>query len=119
MLGACPHIGCETKFFIQAARGSGSLRDARSLRRCLQNSSNLRLLWMQRRARMFSAPDSDQNLPDCLQRPPITALQPASTTPEPKLNGGRELQAQVEAGPPFFGVWNVLKNAAARNKSAD
>ena len=36
-----------------------------------------------------------------------------------KLNGGRELQAQVEAGPPFFGVWNVLRNAAARNKSAD
>lgn len=35
-----------------------------------------------------------------------------------KLNEGRELQAQVEAGAPFFGVWNVLRNAVARNKSA-
>jgi|SRR3954470_9465058 hypothetical protein len=36
-----------------------------------------------------------------------------------KLNGGRELRVQVEAGLPFFGVWNVLRNAVARNKSAD
>jgi hypothetical protein len=32
---------------------------------------------------MFSAPDFDQNMPDCLHRPPITVLPPASTTPEP------------------------------------
>jgi len=32
---------------------------------------------------------------------------------------GRKLQVQIEAGPPFFGVWNVLRNAVARNKSAD
>jgi putative endonuclease len=36
--------GCETKFFIYAAKGSGSLRAARSLRRCFQNSTNLPLL---------------------------------------------------------------------------
>ena len=28
---------------------------------------------------MFSAPVLDQNMPECLQRPPITVLQPAST----------------------------------------
>jgi len=33
--------------------------------------------------------------------------------------GGRKLQVQVEAGPPFFGVWNVLRNAIARSKSAN
>ncbi len=32
-----------------------------------------------------------------------------------KLDGGRGLQVQVEAGPPFFGVWNLLRNAAASN----
>ena len=32
---------------------------------------------------------------------------------------GRKLQVQVEAGPPFFGVWNVLRNAIARSKSAN
>jgi len=32
---------------------------------------------------------------------------------------GRKLQVQVEAGPPFFGVWNVLRNTIARNKSAN
>ena len=38
------------------------------LRRNFQNSTRRRLVLMQRRARMFSAPDSDQNIPDCLQR---------------------------------------------------
>jgi len=28
-------------------------------------------------------PDSGQNMPDCLRRPPMTVLQPASTTPDP------------------------------------
>jgi hypothetical protein len=36
---------------------------------------------MQGKARIFSAPASNQNLPDCLQREPIRVLQPASTTP--------------------------------------
>ena len=31
---------------------------------------------------MFSAPGLDHRMPDCLQRPPMTVLQPASTTPE-------------------------------------
>lgn len=38
---------------------------------------------MQRKARIFSAPGSPQNMPDCLQRAPMTVLHPASTTPEP------------------------------------
>ena len=38
---------------------------------------------MQRKAKIFSAPGLDQNMPDCLQRAPMTVLQPASTTPEP------------------------------------
>src|SRR5271170_7192197 len=40
---------------------------------------------MQRSARMFCAPGSPQNMPDCLQRAPMTVLHPASTT-EPSTN---------------------------------
>jgi hypothetical protein len=32
---------------------------------------------------MALAPRTDQNMPDCLRREPITALHPASMTPEP------------------------------------
>ena len=32
---------------------------------------------------------------------------------------GRKLQMQVETGPPFFGVWNVLRNSIVRNKSTN
>src|SRR6266404_4743302 len=76
-------IGCETKFFTHAARARASLRADCSLSRFFQNSSMRRLEWMQRRASTLPAPDSDQNMPDCLQRAPMTVLQPASTTPEP------------------------------------
>ena len=40
---------------------------------------------MQRRDKMFSAPAADQNMPECLQRPPITVLHPASTSGEIKM----------------------------------
>ena len=36
-----------------------------------------------RKARMALAPRTVQNMPDCLQREPMTVLQPASMTPEP------------------------------------
>lgn len=51
-----------------------------------QKASRRRLAWMQRKARMFSAPVTPQYMPDCLQREPIAVLQPASATPEP-MNG--------------------------------
>src|SRR5882724_7457632 len=40
----------------------------------------------QRRAMMALAPRTDQCIPDCLRRSPITVRQPASTTPEPTKN---------------------------------
>jgi hypothetical protein len=38
---------------------------------------------MQLKARMFSAPGFPKNLPDCLQREPMSVLHPALMTPEP------------------------------------
>ena len=51
-----------------------------------RNSSKRLLLLIHHRAMIFSAPNSDQNMPDCLQRPPITVLKPAFTTPETESN---------------------------------
>jgi len=68
---------------VKPPGGRQSLRAALALTRYFQNSSKRRLLFMHRSARMFSAPDSDRNMPDCLQRAPMTVLQPSSTTPEP------------------------------------
>jgi hypothetical protein len=39
----------------------------------------------QRRAIIALAPRTDQRIPDCLRRWPITVRQPASSTPEPLL----------------------------------
>jgi hypothetical protein len=75
--------GCRTKIFCHAARGSKSFSAARELRRSFQKESSLRLAWMQRKARTFSAPGSLQNMPDCLQRFPMMVRQPASMAPEP------------------------------------
>ena len=36
-----------------------------------------------------------------------------------RTSEGRKLQVQIEAGPTFFGVWNVLRNVVARTKSGD
>src|SRR6266849_3067591 len=78
-----PDDGRTTVFFGQATNLRQSLRPAWELSRSFQNWSRRWLAWMQRSARTFSAPDSPQNMPDCLQREPITVLQPASMTPEP------------------------------------
>src|SRR6516164_8820047 len=51
-----------------------------------QKSSNRPEKMQQRRARMALAPGTDQRIPDCLRRSPITVRQPASTTPEPTKN---------------------------------
>jgi len=75
--------GCETDIFVLGCQGEAIVGGRLALRRSFQKSSKRRLVLIQRRARTFSAPDSDQNMPDCLQRAPITVLHPASTTPEP------------------------------------
>src|SRR5206468_11589145 len=64
-------------------RGSGSLLPARSFWRSRQNPSNLELKSKVRKFKTQLAPFSDQNMPDCLSRLPMTVLQPASTTPLP------------------------------------
>jgi XapX domain-containing protein len=51
-----------------------------------QKSSNRPERMQQRRAMMALAPLTDQRIPDCLRRSPITVRQPASTTPEPTKN---------------------------------
>src|SRR2546425_11155641 len=64
-------------------RGSGSFLPARSFCRSRQNASNLELKSKVRKFKTQLAPVSDQNMPDCLSRLPMTVLQPASTTPLP------------------------------------
>jgi transposase len=51
-----------------------------------QKSSNRPDIMQQRRAIMALAPRTDQRIPDCLRRSPMTVRQPASTTPEPTKN---------------------------------
>src|SRR6266404_9096025 len=48
-----------------------------------QKSSKRPDSMQQRKAIMALAPRTDQRIPDCLRRLPITVRQPASTTPEP------------------------------------
>src|SRR2546426_8589517 len=64
-------------------RASGSFLAARSFCRSRQNASNLELKSKVRKFKTQLAPVSDQNIPDCLSRLPMTVLQPASTTPVP------------------------------------
>jgi putative transposase len=56
---------------------------AQAARSVSQYSSKRPLSWQHRKARMALAPRTVQNMPDCLQREPMTVLQPASITPEP------------------------------------
>src|SRR6266481_1578027 len=51
-----------------------------------QKSSKRPDRMQQRRAMMALAPRTDQCIPDCLRRSPITVRQPASITPEPTKN---------------------------------
>src|ERR1039458_5534140 len=62
--------------FHQAAFSNG-------LRYWSQNRPNCRFSSRQRMSRTFCAPETPQNMPDCLSLRPMTVLQPASTTPEP------------------------------------
>src|ERR1035441_6932381 len=62
--------------FHQAALSNG-------LRYWSQNRPNCRFSSRQRMSRTFCAPETPQNMPDCLSLRPMTVLQPASTTPEP------------------------------------
>src|SRR6266481_2526978 len=64
---------------VRDKRGSYGVREA-------QKSSNRPERMQQRRAMMALAPRTDQRIPDCLRRSPITVRQPASTTPEPTKN---------------------------------
>jgi len=77
-----PTAGRMTHFFY-AAKAKQSLRAAWVFKRSFQNASSRRLALMQRRASTFSAPGYPQDMPDCLQREPMTVLHPASMTPEP------------------------------------
>jgi len=63
-------IGRRTEFFTYAASARLSLRATWELSLSFQNASSRRLVWIQRKAKMFSAPDSPQNIPDCLHREP-------------------------------------------------
>ncbi len=59
---------------------------AEALRRGLtqaQKSSKRPERMQQRKAMIALAPRTDQRMPDCLRRSPMTVRQPASTTPEP------------------------------------
>src|ERR1019366_5909587 len=62
--------------FHQAAFSNG-------LRYWSQNRPNCRFSSRQRMSRTFCAPETPQNMPDCLSLRPMTVLEPASTTPEP------------------------------------
>src|ERR1039458_5112523 len=62
--------------FYQAAFSNG-------LRYWSQNRPNCRFSSRQRMSRTFCAPETPQNMPDCLSLRPMTVLKPASTTPEP------------------------------------
>src|SRR5206468_12457073 len=64
---------------VRDKRGSYGAREA-------QKSSNRPERMQQRRAMMALAPRTDQRIPDCFRRSPITVRQPASTTPEPTKN---------------------------------
>src|SRR5580704_3662757 len=85
----CTGIGCtwicralaprEPREGVRDKRGSYGVREA-------QKSSNRPDRMQQRRAMMALAPRTDQRIPDCLRRSPITVRQPASTTPEPTKN---------------------------------
>jgi hypothetical protein len=78
--------GCRT---VDAGQNSWLRRQAEGgigfcmlLRPWFQKSSSRRPLWMPHSAMMFSAPGWDGKMPGCLQRAPMTILQPASTTRE-------------------------------------
>ena len=64
---------------VRDKSGSYGVREA-------QKSSNRPERMQQRKARMALAPRTDQRMPDCLRRSPMTVRQPASTTPEPMKN---------------------------------
>ena len=51
-----------------------------------QKSSKRPERMQQRKAIIALAPRTDQRMPDCLRRSPMTVRQPASTTPEPTKN---------------------------------
>src|SRR5439155_25308653 len=85
-LRCAPPLRAQDKILHYAANGNASFLAAWLLRRYFQKSPRRRLLPMQRNAKIFSAPNSDQNMPDCLHREPMMVLQPASTTPDPMKN---------------------------------
>src|SRR5258708_2871608 len=64
---------------VRDKRGGYGAREA-------QKSSNRSERMQQRKAMMALAPRTDQRIPDCFRRSPITVRQPASTTPEPTKN---------------------------------
>jgi hypothetical protein len=64
-----------------------------------QKSPNRPERMQQRRAMMALAPRTDQRIPDCFRRSPMTVRQPASTTPEPAKLSGAYL---MEHGLPLF-----------------
>jgi len=64
-------VKCDIKVKGQAARASSQKSSKRPFRR------------QQRKAAMALAPRTVQNIPERFRRDPITALQPASITPEP------------------------------------
>jgi len=51
--------------------------------RCCQKPSKSRFITAQRMSSTWPAPLTDQSIPDCFTRWPMTVLHPASTTPEP------------------------------------
>ena len=72
-------FGPQFQWGVRDKSGGYGVREA-------QKSSNRPERMQQRRAMMAFAPHTDQRIPDCLRRSPMTVRQPALTTPEPTKN---------------------------------